>query len=326
MNLRRRQFLRLMTLAAAAPSIPPFASAQSYPSRPVRLVVPYVAGGPVDAIARLVGNRLAEMWGHPVVIENKGGAGGNIGSHAVAQSAPDGHTMLIGSTYLATNPFVYPSLGYDPVIDFTPVSLLGIFPNLMVVPNSLPFTSVGEFVAYAKVNRGKVAFGSSGVGTSVHLSGELFKRMAGIDMIHVPYRGGAPAMNDLIPGRIHAYFGNLPAMLPQVQISAVRGLGVTSGTRSSFAPDIPTISESGVPGFDVSAWYALFLPAKCPPEIVTTIYNGVVAALAHPPVKQRLEELGATVKHSTPAELASYLKAEMEKWGPIIRELGIKAE
>ena len=266
------------------------------------------------------------MWGQQLVIENKGGAAGNIGAQTVVHSPPDGYTLFMGSVFLATNPYLYRSLGYDPISDLTPVTMLCAFPNIMVVPNSSPAKSVTQFIDYAKANRGKVTFGSSGTGSSIHLSGELFKRMAGIEMTHVPYRGGGPALNDLIPGRIDVYFGNLPGMLPQVQSGAVRGLAVTSAMRVPFVPDIPTVAESGLPGFEVSGWFALFMPAKTPTEIVRKVYDDTVAALAHQPVKQKLTEIGAVVTTSTPAELAALLKSEMDKWAPIIREAGIKGE
>jgi tripartite-type tricarboxylate transporter receptor subunit TctC len=242
------------------------------------------------------------------------------------QAPPDGYTIMVGSVFLSTNPFLYPSLGYDPVADLAPVTLLCVFPNLMVVPLSSPAKSVQEFIDYTRANRGKIAFGSSGAGASPHLSGELFTRLARIEMTHVPYRGGAAVLNDLIPGRIDVYFGNLPGQLPQVQSGALRGLGVTSAKRSPYAPQFPTIAEAGVPGYEVTSWYALFMRAKTPADIIKKVHDDTVAALAHLPLKQKLEEMGADVTASTPAELAAHLNSEMAKWGPIIKELGIKGE
>ena len=322
----RRHFLHLAAGAAALPAVTQIASAQAYPARPVRLILPYQAGGATDIVARLIANQLSALWGQQVVVENRGGAGGNIGAQAVVQAPPDGYTILVGSVFLGTNPFLYSSLGYDPAADLAPVTLICVFPNLMVVPLSSPAKSVQEFIDFAKANRGKVAFGSSGAGASPHLSGELFRSLARIEMTHVPYRGGAPALNDLIPGRIDVYFGNLPGQLPQVQSGAIRGLAVTSAKRSAYAPQFPTIAEAGVPGYDVTSWYALFMPAKTPADIIKKVRDDTIAALAHPALKQKLEEMGADVTPSTPAELAAHLRSETAKWGPIIKELGIKGE
>lgn len=325
MKLLRRQFLHLAAGAATLPAVSRVARAQTYPARPVRLIVPFAPGGGGDAIGRPLAIGLSEVWGQQVVVENKGVAGGNVGSQAVAQSGPDGYTLLLGGAFLAINPSIYPSSGYDPVADLAPVTLLTIIPNLMLVPNSSPAKSVKEFIAYAKANPGKVTFASPGIGSSPHLSGELFNRMAGIEMTHVPYRGAGPAMNDLIPGRVDAMFSNLPGVLPQVQSGTVRGLAVTSAKRSPAAPDIPTIGES-VPGYEVSVWWALLVPAKTPTEIVMKVHDDTVAALAHPSVKQRYEATGAPIISSTPTELAALLKSEMQKWGPIVKAAGIKPE
>jgi tripartite-type tricarboxylate transporter receptor subunit TctC len=329
MKLPRRRLLHLTAAAAALAFLPHIAEArdktQDYPNRYVRLVVPFPPGGGGDAIGRPLANRLSELWGQQVVIENKGGAGGNIGSQAVAQAAPDGYTLLLGGPFLAINPWLYPSSGYDPVADLAPATLVTVIANLMMVPNSSPARSVRDFIDYAKANRGKVTFASTGIGASPHLSGELFKRKAGIEMTHVPYRGAGPAMNDLIPGRVDAMFSNLPGVLPQVQNGTVRGLAVTSANRSSVAPDIPAIAET-VPGFEVAPWWALFVPAKTPAEIVTKIHADTVAALAHPSVRQRYDAIGVPVITSTPAELAALLASEIQKWGPIIKAAGIKAE
>jgi tripartite-type tricarboxylate transporter receptor subunit TctC len=320
--LARRRFVSLAAASALAPPFAGRAGAQGYPNRYVRLIVPFPPGGGTDPIARVLANRLAEIWGQQVVIENRGGAGGNLG----AQAAPDGYTILFVAPFLATNPFFYNTLGYDSIADFAPVTLICTFPNLMVVPVSSPVKSVAEFIAYAKANRGKVTFSSSGVGTLVQLCGELFKRMAGIEMIHVPYRGAGPALNDLIPGRVDTMFATMPSALPLARSGALRALAVTSATRVDFAPEIPTVAESGLPGFDVSLWYALSMPGRTPAEIVQKVHGDTVAALAHPPVRQRLGELGATIVTTTPAGYAAHLQAEMAKWGPVIKEAGVKPE
>jgi tripartite-type tricarboxylate transporter receptor subunit TctC len=327
MKLFRRNFLKLTAGAAALPAVSRIARTQAYPSRYVRLVVQFPPGGASDPLARVLANRLSEVWGQQVVVENKGGAGGNIGAAAVAQSTPDGYTLLIGlDTSLTINPHVYPSLGYDPITDLAPVTRLCTFTNLMVVPNSSPAKSVMEFVNYAKQNRGKITFASPGTGTSPHVSGELFKRMTSIDMTHVPYRGGGPAYNDLIPGRVDVMFATMPSALAQVHSGVLRGLAATSAVRSPFAPNIPTVAESGVAGFDVSDGFGLYVPVKAPPEIVRKVRDDAVSALAHPTVKKRLEEIAMTVMTSTPSELAVLLKSETAKWGPIIKEAGIKAD
>jgi tripartite-type tricarboxylate transporter receptor subunit TctC len=325
--ITRRRFAGLAAATALTPGmIARPALAQAWPSRHVRLIVPFVPAGATDVIARMVGNRLSEVWGQQVVVENRAGAGANIGAQVVAQSDPDGYTLYITSVPHATNRFLYPSLSYDPVADFAPVTLICLQPNIMVVPNSSPAKSVMEFVAYAKANRGKLSYGSGGLGTSVHLSGELFKRMTGIEMTHVPYRGAAPALQDVMAGRIDLIFDNVTAALPQVKGGNARGLAVTTAKRVAAVPELPTIAEAGVPGFDVSSWFAFFVPAKTPQPIVERMHKDIVAALAHPPVKERLEQLGAALVGSTPDELARHLKSEMDKWGPVIREARIKID
>jgi tripartite-type tricarboxylate transporter receptor subunit TctC len=324
MKLPRRQFLHLVAGAAASPAVSRFAWAATYPTRPVRIIVPFAPGGGYDAVARPLANRLSEVWGQQVIVESKSGAGGTIGAQTAAQSSPDGYTLFLAGNSLVNSQYIYPSIGYDPVRDFAPVTLVCMFPNLMVVPNSSRAKSVREFIDYAKSN--SVSYASSGIGTSVHLSGELFKRMAGVQMTHVPYRGIGPALNDLIPGRVDVMFGTMTGTRSQADNGVIRALAVTSAIRSPLAQDIPTIAESGVPGFDVSTWYALFLPVKAPAEIVMKIHDDVVAATAHPSVRQRLEDLGAVGTPSSPSELAAYLQSEMAKWAPIIKEAGIKPE
>jgi tripartite-type tricarboxylate transporter receptor subunit TctC len=329
--ITRRRLAGLIATSALAPaslarSALAQTSAQTWPSRHVRLIVPFVPGGAADLIARLVGSRLSEAWGQQIVVENRSGAGANIGAQAVAQSEPDGYTLFITSVPHAANRFLYPSLSYDPIADFAPVTLICMQPNIMVVPNASPAKSVKEFVAYAKSRLGQISFGSGGVGTSVHLSGELFKRMTGVEMTHVPYRGSAPALQDVIAGRLDLIFDNITPALPHVKNGSARGLGVTTSKRVAAAADLPTIAEAGVPGFDVSSWFAFFVPAKTPPAIIKKLNEGTIAALGHPVVKERLEQFGAALVGSTPDELAAFLKSEMDKWGPVIREAKIKIE
>jgi tripartite-type tricarboxylate transporter receptor subunit TctC len=329
--ITRRRLAGLIATSALAPaslarSALAQTSGQNWPSRHVRLIVPFVPGGAADLIARLVGSRLSEAWGQQIVVENRSGAGANIGAQAVAQSEPDGYTLFITSVPHAANRFLYPSLSYDPIADFAPVTLICMQPNIMVVPNASPAKSVKEFVAYAKSRPGQISFGSGGVGTSVHLSGELFKRMTGVEMTHVPYRGSAPALQDVIAGRLDLIFDNITPALPHVKSGSARGLAVTTSKRVTAAADLPTIAEAGVPGFDVSSWFAFFVPAKTPPAIIKKLNEGTIAALAHPVVKERLEQFGAALDGSTPDELAAFLKSEMDKWGPVIREAKIKVE
>jgi tripartite-type tricarboxylate transporter receptor subunit TctC len=328
---RNRMITRRRLLATAAVALVPHAvsapaRAQAWPGRFVRLVVPNPPGGGIDSVARIVANRLSEIWGQQVVIENKGGAGGNIALDMVAHAPPDGYSMIISSIGLAINRYLFPSLPYNPDADFAPVTLLCQYPNLMVVPNSSPAKSVQEFIAYAKANRGKVTFASSGAGTSTHLSGELFKRMSGIEMTHVPYRGATLALNDLIPGRIDMMFNTIGGLLPPVRNGQLRGLAVSTAERFPTAPEFPTVAESGLPGFDVPSWYAFFVPAKTPPDIVRRIHADTVAVLAEPAVKAKLELLGVVIVGSTPEMLAAQVKIETEKWGPIIKGAGIKGE
>jgi tripartite-type tricarboxylate transporter receptor subunit TctC len=325
--LNRRRFAGLAAAALAAPSVlVSRASGAEWPVKPVRIVVPFTPGGSTDITARLIGNRLQEVWGQSVVVENKPGAGGNIAADMAAHSDPDGSTILISGPGMATNPFLYPSLSYDPVGDFAPVTMLITQPNMMCVPNSSPAKSVREFIAYCNDNKGKVTYASSGNGTTLHLSGELFKRLAKVEMTHIPYRGGAPAINDLIPGRVDVIFDNMPSIISHVKGGTLRALAVTTKERVAVVPDLPTIAESGVPGFDVFSWFGFFVPAKTPQDVVARINADTNAALIYPQVKSRFEELGATPKGSTQAELAAFLKSETDKWGPVIREAKIRVE
>jgi tripartite-type tricarboxylate transporter receptor subunit TctC len=324
MTLPRRRFLHLAAGAATLPVVSRSARAQAYPTRPVRLIVPYPAGGGADTIARLVGGRLSEMWGQQLVIENRGGAGGNIASEAAARSAPDGYTLYLAGEFLSTNLFTYPKLSYDPVADFAPVSLVVQYPAVIVVPSSSPAKTMSEFIALAKANGGKLTMATPGYGTGPHLAGELFKREAGIQLTHVPYRGAAPALQDVITGRVDSFFNNIAPVMPLISEGKVRALAITTAKRTPAAPEIPTVAELGVPGFDVPGWYAFFVPAKTPPEIVRKINADTVATLAEPRIKSRLEELGLIVIGSTPDALGSYLQSEMTKWGPVIREANIK--
>src|SRR5205807_2531747 len=268
----RRRMIRLSAASMLAPALANrYAHAQVWPSRVVRFGVPYTAGGPTDLVARLIGERLTTVWGRQVIIENRGGAGSNLGTEVVARSAPDGYTVLISAAAIGANYSLYRSLGYDPVADFAPVSLLCTFPFFMFVPNTSPAHSVMDFLALAKANRGKLTYGSAGIGSSQHLCVEMFQRAAGIELIHVPYRGAADALNDLIPGRIDMYFSS-GQLLEQMRGGQIRGLAVSGAARDRAAPELPTVAEAGVPGFDVTGWYAMFVPAKTAPDIIKRMH------------------------------------------------------
>jgi len=326
--MKRRDFLSL--LGGAAATLPHRAIAQTaaahWPERVVRIIVPYVPGGGTDAVARILAAGLSKSVGYRIVVENKGGGSTNIGTQDVAHAAPDGYTVLFCSLPFATNRFLFATLGYDSFTDFAPVTLVAAYPDLMVVPNSSPAKSVAEFIAYAKNNGGKTTFASSGTGSSNHLAGELFKRRAGIEMTHIPYRGVGPAVTDLIAGRVDVIFDSFGSALPLVRAGQLRGLAVTSVKRFPAAPDLPTVAEAALPGFDVTAWYALYAPAQTPAEIVRKLHADVVAVLAEPEIREKIELLGVTVIGSTPEELARHLKAETELWGPVIKAANIKGE
>jgi tripartite-type tricarboxylate transporter receptor subunit TctC len=324
----RRQLIATSAAALASGFMmrPVYAQGTDWPARPVRLIVPFPPGGGTDAVGRVLSARLSEVWGQQMIIENRGGAGSNIGAEAAARATPDGYTIFFAAFPLATNRFIYPTLAYDPVADFTPITLICTFPNVLVVPNTSPVKSVVELLAHAKAHRGDITFGSAGIGTSLHLSGELFMRMAGIEMTHIPYRGAGPALTDLIGGRLTLMFTTAASATPHVRAGRLRALAVSSAKRFSAAPELPTVAEAGVPGFDVSSWYALFAPAKTPPEIVQKAHADAVAVMREPAIRQRLEGLGLEVVSSTPQELAAFLKAEMGKWEPVIKAAGIKAQ
>jgi len=317
----------LAGLAAASVFSPAILRAQGsgWPkSGTIRLVIPFPPAGATDVIGRIVAEKLGQIWGTQVIIENKGGAGGNIGTDQVAKAAPDGNTFLIVSVGMATNPYLYKTLSYDPVKDFEPVSLLAMVPNIMITPPNHPAKTVAEFVAMAKKDPGKMSFGSSGIGTSVHLSGELFNKLTGAKMVHVPYRGTAEAKNDLMAGRLDCIFDNITAALPQARGGQVKALGITTAKRSALAPELAPVNDT-VPGFDVSSWFAFFAPAKTPKDIITKMHADTKTALADAVVADKLGKLGAEIVGSSPAELAAFLKAESDKWGSLIKEIGITA-
>jgi tripartite-type tricarboxylate transporter receptor subunit TctC len=301
--------------------------AQPYPSKPIRFVVPYPAGGPLDSVARLLGQKVSESTHQPVIVNNKPGAGGNIGADAVAKAPPDGYTILMGAVAThAINPTLYASIPYDPIKDFIPVTQIASTPNVLVVNPAVPAGNVREFIAYAKANPGKLNFGSGSTGSAGHLAGELFKAMAGIDMTHVPYKGAAPAMNDLIGGQIQLMFDNLASSLAQVRAGKVRALAVTTAKRSALAPELPTIAESGLPGFDINTWFGIFVPARTPHEIVERLHAEFTKALAAPDIRERMLNLGAEPVGGSSAEFAAYIRAESGKYARIIKASGARAD
>jgi tripartite-type tricarboxylate transporter receptor subunit TctC len=321
--ITRRYFNAMAAASAFVPSIAAGrAKAQTWPTRAVHIVVPFAAGGPTDVIARIVGERLSKSWGQQVLIENRPGGGTNIANEVVVRSEPDGHTVLMGGSSQATTRGLYRSLSYDPIGDFAPVAFICSYSFFMFVPNSLPVKSVSEFIAYGKANKGKLILASPGTGSSPHLCGELFKHMAGLDMVHAPYRGAAPAMNDLIPGRVHLLFSG-GATLDNARSGQVQVLGYTGAKRAAIAPEVPTIAESGVPGFDVVSWYGFFVPAKTPIEIIRKMNADTIAALADPSVHGRLAPLGYESRPDAPEKVGVFLKAEAEMWSRVIKEAGI---
>jgi tripartite-type tricarboxylate transporter receptor subunit TctC len=297
---------------------------QGFPSKPVRLLIPYPPGGAVDILGRTLGDELSKMWGQPVVIENRPGAGGTIASQVVAKAAPDGYTLIIVASGHAINPYLYKKLPYDTFKDFTPISLLGSSPNMLLVAANSPFKTVGDVLAAARAKPGSLSYGMAGIGTSTHLAGEMLKYLAKVDIVAVSYKGGAPVINDLLGGHIPLSFNNIPESIGQIKAGTLRPLGVTSATRSAVLPDVPTIAEAGVPGYDTAVWWGMLGPAGLPGDLTAKISRDCTEALHAPAVKERLAKLGANVAGTSPADFAKLIRADYEKWGPIIKAAGIK--
>jgi tripartite-type tricarboxylate transporter receptor subunit TctC len=317
----RRKLVGSAVALALAPKLVWPLRAETWPARPVFVVVPFAPGGSTDVVARIVAERLSTIWGQHVVVENKPGAGSNFGAELVASSAPDGYTMLIGTSSLTTSRNLYHSLRYE-LSDLAPVTLVCTFPLLMLAPTTSPAKSIAEFIAFARANRGKVTFASPGVGTVPHLAGELFKQMAGIEMTHIPYRGDAPALTDTMAGRVDLQISG-SAMIEHVRSGQVRGLAVTTAERSPAAPELPTIAESGLAGFDVTAWFALFVAARTPEAIITKMQIDTANALREAAVKAKLDRIGVIATGSTPQELGAFVKSEVNKWGGVIKSANI---
>ena len=300
--------------------------AQSYPSGPVKIVVPFPPGGTTDILARVLSNELTKKWGQTVVVENKPGASGTIFSEQLAHMPPDGYTLMVTATHHVINPSLYKNLKYNTRIDFTPISLVAGVPNVLVVNPAFPAKNIQELIVYAKANPGKVMFGSSGTGGANHLSGELFKSMAKIDLVHVPYKGAAPALNDLLGNQISVMFDSIPGVLSHIKAGKLRALGVTSLTRSAALPNVPTISESGLKGFEALAWFGMYAPPQMAPELLNKVSGDVLTVLQSPQVKNQFAEQGADAGNMTQAEYAKYVDAEITKWAKVITDANIKAE
>ena len=320
--------LKLLGLAAAclclAGPVPSVAS-DAYPTRPVRWIVPFTPGGTTDILARIFGQRLSERLGQQFIVENKPGGGANIGTDAVVRSPADGYTLLLVGSVHAINATLYQKLPYNFIRDIAPVVGFARVPNVMEVHPSVPVGSVAEFIAYARSNPGTLNMASSGSGTTIHLGGELFKAMAGVNLLHVPYRGSAPALTDLLSGRVQVMFDNAPSSIAHIRAGKLRALAVTTLERSAAFPDLPTVSDT-VPGYEVSAWFGMGVPKGTPPEVIETLYRGIDEALADPVIRARLAELGIEPLRLSPAAFAAHIAAETEKWGNVVRISGATAD
>ena len=325
-SLTRRLALAALAAVTVA-ALPDPSLAQAWPSKPVTVIVPFPAGGTTDIVARLTAQKLSEAWGQPVIVDNRAGAGGNIGSAMVAKAAPDGYTLLMGTVGThAINASLYDKMPYDVVKDFAPITNVAAVPNMLVVTPSLPVNSVPELIAYAKQNPGKLNMASSGNGTSIHLSGELFKVMTGIQMEHVPYKGSAPALTDLMGGQVQVMFDNMPSAIAHVKAGKLKAIAVTTAKRSPAMPDLPTIDEAGVKGFEAASWFGLLAPAGTPKEIVAKVQADVVKAMKTTDLTEKMGQQGAAAVGNTPDEFAAYIKAELAKWEKVVKASGAKAD
>ena len=309
-------------LAAPGPSF-----GQAYPNKPIKLVIPFPPGGPLDLAGRAIGQKLSDAWGQPVVVENRPGAGGNIGADAVAKSPPDGYTLVMGalSTH-AVNPHLFAKMPYDALKDFAPVTLVATTPNVLVVNAAVPANDVRELIALARASPGKLSFASGSNGSAGHLAGELFKTLAGIDIVHVPYKGGAPAMQDLLGGQVQFMFDNLANSTAQMKAGKLKAFAVTTAKRSTLAPELPTMAEVGVPGFDISTWYGIMAPAGTPPEIVRKLNTEIVKILGADDMREKLKAQGAEPAPMSPEEFAAFIRAEWTKYAKIVKDSGAKVD
>jgi tripartite-type tricarboxylate transporter receptor subunit TctC len=325
MPFPRRKFLQLAAGAAVLPAVSTIAAAQAYPSRPIRLIIGYTPGGSADLTARLMGQWLSERLGQPFVIENRPGGGTNIATEAVVRAPPDGYTLLLAAPANAVNATLYDKLNFNFLRDVEPVAGIIRFPNVVVVNPQVPVKSIPELIAYAKANPGKLNMASSGNGSTIHMSGELFKMLTGINMVHVPYRGGAPALTDMISGQVQVMFDNIPTCAEHVKSGKLRGLAVTSTTRSEVLPDLPTVADF-LPGYEASAWYGIVAPKNTPAEVIETLNKAANAVLADPAAKTRFAELGAILLPGSAADFGKLLADETEKWGKVVRFSGARVD
>ncbi len=325
MKLRRRQFLHLAVGVAALPAASRIARAQTYPARPVRIIVGFAAGGAYDIMARLIGQALSERLGQQFLIENRTGGSGNVGAETVVHAPPDGYTLLLSGSNDAINATLYERLNFNFMHDITPVASIASLPNVMVVALSVQARTLGDFIAYAKANPGKINMASAGPGTPNHMSGELFKAISGVNMLHVPYRGGAPALADLLGGQVQVMFSVIPSSIEYIRTGKLRALAVTTSTRLDVLPDVPTVAEF-VPGYEANTWNGIGAPKNTPPEIVNKLNKEINAALAEPKMKAQLADLGATALVGSPADFGKLIAAETEKWAKIVKIAGIKVE
>ncbi|ARM89886.1 bordetella uptake domain-containing protein [Rhizobium sp. CIAT894] len=326
-DMTRRMGLALALGLTATIGIGMSATAADFPDRAITMVVPFAAGGSTDVVARIVAQKMSEDLGQQVIVQNVAGAGGNLGAGNVARAEPDGYTILMGTVAThALNPLILKSTPYDPEKDFAPVSLLVVVPNVLVVNPQLPAKTVPELIALLKAEPDKYSYASSGNGTPLHLSGELFKSMAGVSMQHIPYKGAGPALNDVIGNQVPIMFDNLPSSSSHIKAGTLRALAVTTAARAPSFPDVPTVAESGIPGYETYTWNALFAPAKTPNEVVMRLNASASKALKDPAVAERMKEFSATIVGSTPDELAAHVKAELAKWGPVVKGANIQME
>lgn len=319
----KRSLLVVAMFSTPQPYAP---AAAAYPDRPIRLVVPLAPGGTTDILARLVAQRLSATFGQPVIVDNRPGAGGNIGNEVVARAVPDGYTLLMAAPPLVINPGLYAKVGYRPIDDYTPISLIASVPVVLAVNPGVQARSVRELLTLAKAHPGKYNYASSGVGGTPHLAGALFASMAAVDIVHVPYKGSGPALTDLLGGQVHMQFSGLPPLLPFIRSGKLRALGVASLKRAPALPDVPTIAEAGVPGYEATSWQGLSAPARLPTQISTLLHGTLTKFISAPETRARFAELGAEPVGSTPAEFARFIKVEFDKWGPVIRQTGARAD
>ena len=326
-HLTRRATLALGLMALTALPLGSTALAQGFPDRPITLVVPFAAGGSTDVVARIVAQKMSEDLGEQVIVQNVAGAGGNLGADNVARADPDGYTILMGTVAThALNPLILKTKPYDPEKDFSPISLLVVVPNVLVVNPELPAKDVAELLALLKAKPDEYSYASSGNGTPLHLSGELFKKMAGVSMQHIPYKGAGPALNDVIGNQVPIMFDNLPSSSSHIKAGTLRALAVTTAERAPSFPDVPTVAEAGIPGYETYTWNALFAPANTPQPVVARLNEAANKALKDPAVVERMKEFSATIVGSTPEELQAHVKAELAKWTPVVRDANVQMD